>query len=110
MRLHTQTAQRKNFERVQKLGLWHKKFILFPREHKQANGRIELIFFEFVYRKAVWCVMYNHETYGTLLGPDKWLYCTKPNAVYETLVDGDELLFADVDAESLYNSIKVQCQ
>lgn len=106
MRLSVKTPQRITFELIHRQGVWHKKFIIFPRVHRKSHGRTDLIFFEFVYRKAIWGLVYNLKTCKPQLTVDKWLYNTEDNVVYETLAKGDELSFVDSEAEDVYNNLR----
>ena len=109
MRLRLKTYERKVYNRVQKLGHWHRKFIVWPRVHLKKSGLKEFIFLEFVYRKAVWDIWYNQESqYRERLYVREWKYNTEDNVVYEALAAGDELEFDSDEAKLRYHKIRYE--
>lgn len=107
MKLTIRSSEKKQVDFIERVGVWHKKFIIWPRTVKSEKGMKQLAFLTTVYCKATLYLSTGNE-YSDRLVP-MYKYRSADDAVLEALQAGDELVFDSQEAANHYHHLKERC-
>mgnify|MGYP003319226878 FL=1 len=107
MKLTIRSPEKKQVDFVERVGVWHKKFIIWPRTVKSEKGMKQLAFLTTVYCKATLYLSTGND-YGHRLVP-MYKYRFADDAVLEALQEGDKLEFDSQEAANHFQRLKERC-